>query len=398
MSRRDARLRAAAVAITVLSAVLALISGVFGVLNRDAAAALGIAPVDAAYATSGLISAAVGLIIAWRHPAHLVAWTFIAIGLTGEMSGAFRNYGFYGTTTVPGSLPAAGILAWIASWGFVFPAAGYLLAPLVFPNGRLLGRRWWIVVSLIVVGLGLIGTAFALGRDDAQLVSPFGFVLSVQDVEGLVRAGGALLSIGVVGAGASLMLRFRRARGDERLQIKWVVYASCAAVVATLVAIFLLTQPEPVRSLFRPFSLSPTLIPIAAAIAILRYRLYDIDVLINRTLVYGAVSVVLAATYAGGVVVLQTVLRQVTGGSALSVALTTLVVVALFQPLRSRMQDLVDRRFYRARYDAARTIDAFSVRLRGDVDLDSVRRHLIGVVEDAIHPAHTSLWLRRTSR
>ena len=166
-----------------------------------------------------------------------------------------------------------------------------------------------------------------------------------------------------------------------------------------LLAVFLFTQPDPeVRSLFRPFVLSPFLIPIAAAIAILRYRLYDIDVLINRTLVYGAVSLVLGGIYAVGVVLFQTVLSPLTGRSELSVAISTLLVIALFQPLRTRAQLEVDRRFYRARYDAARTVDAFSVRLRDEVDLDSVRADLIAVVHDTIHPAHASVWLRAMKR
>ena len=250
---------------------------------------------------------------------------------------------------------------------------------------------------LIVAGMGLIGSASALGRVSQNLFS-YEPLLAAQDLEGLARAGGALLSAGLLGAGASLIVRYRRARTDERLQLRWVVYAGCAALVMMLVGVFLFTQPEPVRSLFRPFTLSPILIPIAAAIAILRYHLYDIDVLINRTLVYGAVSATLAATYIAAVVLLQAVLRPVTGGSEFAVALSTLLVVALFQPIRSRTQDAVDRRFYRARYDAARTIDAFSARLRGDVELDSVRADLIAVIYDTIHPAHASVWLRSRRR
>jgi hypothetical protein len=135
-------------------------------------------------------------------------------------------------------------------------------------------------------------------------------------------------------------------------------------------------------------------VPLSAAIAILRYRLYDIDVVIERTLVYGAVSATLGATYIATVVLLQGLLRPVTGGNEFAVAISTLLVVALFQPIRNRAQHAVDRRFYRARYDAARTIDAFAVRLRGDVELDSVRADLIAVIPDTIHPAHASVWLR----
>ena len=391
--RPDARLRAAALTAACLSGAFALIAGAFGLLNLDMAASLGTSAFHQTYTTTFIVTF-VGVLIAWRHPAHLVAWIFLATGLSAEMLNVFWSYGFYGTVTDPGGLPAADILSWVASWGFVIPASGFFFAPLVFPNGRLIGRRWWIVVWLIVAGMGLIGAAYALGRASEKWF-PYGPLLAAQDLEGLVRAGGGLLSAGLVGAGASLIVRYRRARTEERLQLKWVVYAGCAALVMMLVGVFLFTQPEPVRSLFRPFTVSPLLIPIAAAIAILRYRLYDIDVLINRTLVYGAVSATLAATYFAAVVLLQAPLRPVTGGSEVAIALSTLLVLALFQPIRRRAQDAVNRRFYRARYNATRTIDAFSARLRGDTELDSVRADLIAVIHETIHPAHASVWLRR---
>ena len=380
--RRPARLRAAALAVACLSGRLALIAGAFGLLNLEMAASLGTTSFHPTYTTNFIVTL-VGLLIAWRHPAHLVAWTFLATGLSAEMLSVFWSYGFYGTVTDPGSLPVAGILSWVASWGFVIPASGFFFALLVFPNGRLIGRRWWFVVWLIVAGMGLIGAGYALGRDSQ---------------EGLVRAGGGLLSAGLFGAGASLIVRYRRARTDERLQLMWVVYAGCATLVMTLVAVFLFTQPEPLRSLFRPLTLSPLLIPIAAAIAILRYRLYDIDVLIRRTLIYATLSGVLLAAYASGVALIQLALAPVTSGNGLAVAISTLAVLALFQPLRRRIQEGVDRRFYRSRYDAVRTLDSFTVRLRDEVDLDAVRADLVGAVRETMAPAHMSLWLREGAR
>lgn len=395
MSRRvNARLRAAAVVVTVLTGALTLIAGAFGLLNLDTAAALGTPVVEPTY-TSSIITGLVGLLIASRHPTHLVAWTFLAIGLSGAMLSAFRNYGFYGTVTDPGILPGAAILSWLALWGFVFPASGFFFALLVFPNGNLLGRRWWIVVALIVAGMGLFGTASALGRDP-EAWTPFRSRISVEQLKDLVLAGEVVLSFGVFGAGASLVVRYRRARGDERLQLKWVAYAGCGAVILTLVAVFLFAQPEPARSLFRPFALSPLLIPIAATIAILRYRLYDIDVLIHRTLVYSVVSVVLGGAYAAAVVFFQWVLRPLTAGSEISVAISTLVVVGLFQPVRERAQRLIDRRFYRSRYDASRALDLFAARLRNEVDIEAVRGDLISVVDETLSPAHVRLWLRHT--
>ena len=195
-SRREALLRAAALAVTGLSGGLALIGAVYGLLNLETAAALGTTAFEPSYTTS-LIMTVVGLLIAWRHPGHLLAWTFLAIGLSGEMLGAVRNYGFYGTVTDPGSLPGADILSWIALWGFVIPASGTFFALLLFPNGRLIGRRWYLVVLLILAAMGLIGAAYALGREPRSVI-PFGSPLAAQELEGLVRIGGVLLSVGVL--------------------------------------------------------------------------------------------------------------------------------------------------------------------------------------------------------
>jgi hypothetical protein len=186
--------------------------------------------------------------------------------------------------------------------------------------------------------------------------------------------------------------RFRRSRGVERTQLKWVAYAAAIVVAGVILVMPFSFGRKPLEIVQQLVSLA---VPVAAGIAILRYRLFDIDVLIKRTLIYGSISAVLALVYVVSVLLSQQLLRGFTGGSDIAVAGSTLLVVALFQPIRSRVQEFVDRRFYRGRYDAARTIDAFSVRLRGDVDLDSVRADLIGVVHDTIHPAHASVWLRR---
>jgi len=190
--------------------------------------------------------------------------------------------------------------------------------------------------------------------------------------------------------GAAFVHRFRSSRGALRQQLKWMAYAATIVVVAN---VFL-----PVTFGRKPLEIANQLsflaVPVAAAIAILRYRLYDIDVLINRTLVYGSLTLMLGLVYVVTVLASQQVLRGLTGGSDIAVAGSTLLVVALFQPIRTRVQEIVDRRFYRARYDAARTIDAFSAQLRNDVELDSVRADLISVIHDTMHPAHASVWLR----
>jgi hypothetical protein len=214
----------------------------------------------------------------------------------------------------------------------------------------------------------------------------------------------ALLIVGAV----SMVVRLRRARGVERQQMKWFAYAAVVLAlvfVGTAIAFF-----SPLRALDPSARIQPAMfggvpiilgliaVPIGTAVAILRYRLYDIDVLINRTLVYGLLTAALAATYFAGVIVLQTALRPLTGGSEVAVALSTLTVVALFAPLRRRIQASVDQRFYRSRYDAARTLDAFGAALRDEVDLDDVRADLVGVVGDTLRPAHVSLWLREARR
>jgi hypothetical protein len=271
--------------------------------------------------------------------------------------------------------------------------------PLMFPNGRLPSARWrpvaWYSLSTLVVAIVVGKVAFTpvgYGVNGLVVPNPVSLIAIAVDRSGQLLFWGILLVSSAIPCGAALVHRFRRSRGVERTQLKWVAYAT-----AILVAGFVLVMPvsfgrKPLEIAQQLISLS---VPVAAGIAILRYRLYDIDLLIKRTLVYGSLTVALGFVYVVTVLVSQRVLRDWTGGSDIAVAGSTLIVVALFQPIRIRVQEIVDRRFYRARYDAARTIDAFSVRLRGDVDLDSVRADLICVIHDTIHPAHASVWLRR---
>jgi hypothetical protein len=208
---------------------------------------------------------------------------------------------------------------------------------------------------------------------------------------------------------ASLVARYRQARGPERLQLKWFLYAFLLVIATFFLGIVVgpllygdlaAAERAPLYVVWWSIVWPTTFmtVPIAIGIAVLRYRLYDIDVLINRTLVYGLLTAALAATYFAGVVVLQAALRPLIGGSEVSVALSTLFVLALFAPLRRRIQTAVDQRFYRSRYDAQRTLDTFGARLRDEVDLDDVRADLVAVVGDTLRPAHVSLWLREARR
>jgi hypothetical protein len=198
------------------------------------------------------------------------------------------------------------------------------------------------------------------------------------------------MALTVAVSGTALAVRFRRARGVERQQLKWVASAAVFAAIAFGIQVAS-NSAKPTEVLVIVAFMT---IPVAIGIAILRYRLYDIDLLINRALVYGATSAGIAIAFFAGIIVLQAVLRPLTGGSEVAVAISTLASVALFQPLRSRMQSSVDRRFYRSRYDAARTLDVFSVRLRDEVDLDAVRSDLVRAVHETVQPAHASVWLR----
>ena len=199
-------------------------------------------------------------------------------------------------------------------------------------------------------------------------------------------------------SGAAVIVRFRRSRGDERQQIKWFAYA-----VAVMVFLFAFWFSLALAGLVRPdallWTVPPLGLPVAVGIAILKYRLYDIDLVINRTLVYGTLTVTLALVYLGGVVVLQETFRALTGQeSQLAIVASTLLIAALFVPLRRRVQSFIDRRFYRRRYDAARTLQDFSGRLRERTDLDDLRAELLGVVRETVQPEHASLWLRPASQ
>ena len=200
-----------------------------------------------------------------------------------------------------------------------------------------------------------------------------------------------MLSVSGLASAASLFVRFRRSRGEERLQLKWVAYAAAGTVAIVVPAIAVARGASPSLIIVA----GAPLVPVAAGVAILRYRLYDIDVVINRTLVYGLLTTLLVVVYFGGVVVLQYVFRALTGGeSQLAMVASTLAIAALFNPLRRRVQAFVDRRFYRRKYDAAKTLEAFSAKLRDETDLEALNNELVGVVRETMQPAHVSLWLR----
>jgi hypothetical protein len=270
---------------------------------------------------------------------------------------------------------------------------------LLFPDGRLPGARWrpfaWFVVIAIFVGT--VATAFSPG--------PLAGIVPIENplgIEGLTRLVGearALVWILVVVVAISMLVRLHRARGIERQQLKWFAYAAAVATIGGLLTYVGSPEATGVLSI-RWAGLILTVIglsgiPIAMGIAILMYRLYRIDSLINRTLVYGSLTAALVGVYFGGIVVLQKMFVVLTGHKAtLAVVASTLLIAALFNPLRHRIQSLIDRSFYRSKYDARKTLEAFSVKLRDETDLEALNDDLVGVVRETMQPVHVSLWLR----
>jgi hypothetical protein len=341
----------------------------------------------------------VGALVASRRPDNLIGWLFCCGALIWSLGELSLEYGVYALVTTPGALPAGVWVAWFGAWargigGFFIVV--FLL--LLFPTGRLPTRRWRVVAWAAVgyVALFTLVSWLSPASQDFRLSSvrnPLGFDLRIMNL----FAGVVFLSLPLLllASGAAVIVRFRRARGDERQQIKWFAYAVLVMVfLFTLGQSLGLTQVVLVAPLVFAVPLSG--LPVATGIAILKYRLYDIDVIINRTLVYGSLTVALVTLYFGGIVVLQRLFVLLTGEkSTLAVVASTLVIAALFNPLRRRIQSFIDRRFYRSRYDARKTLEAFSAKLRDETDLDALNDELVQVVRETIQPAHVSLWLRQ---
>jgi hypothetical protein len=292
-------------------------------------------------------------------------------------------------------------MAWISSWILPVVIGVQVFGYLLFPTGRLPSRRWnwfaWLTVAFVVAGL--ITSAFSFGAN-----AGLGPVPNPLGVKGFSNVYDTILNMIPVLYGAvalSLFARMRRAAGIERQQIKWFAYAA-AATIAGIVFAYVIPDTIATPHWFDRagfvlnIAVTPA-IPISMGIAILRYRLYDIDLIINRTLVYGSLSAVLVAVYAGSVTATQALFAALTGqqkSPQLAVVVCTLAIAALFNPLRRRLQSFIDRRFYRRKYDAAKTLEGFSARLRDETDLDALRGDLVGVVTQTMQPAHVSLWLR----
>ena len=403
-----------------LSVAMFLAGGVLYVLARSAQVPGGSGAsrtaIDLLISLPVLAFPVVGALIASRRPRNPIGWICLAEGFLWMLLGLFDLYGVYGLAR-PGSVPFPVVIYALAQWLWV-PTVGLLAIYLVllFPDGRLPSRRWrplaWlsgVVIVLLSVTQGLLPGP----------LPDFGGVRNPLGLEGQPWVADATNAIFVpfllciLASAGSLILRYRRSRGEVRQQIKWIAFAASfvglvfvSAMVTSVILFFFAPQtwertadtlPFLLELLFYVMLLSFGGVPIAVGFAVLKYRLYNIDLLINRTLVYGALTAALAAVYFSGVATVQGIFRVFTGQEQqpqLAVVVSTLVIAALFNPLRRRIQSFIDRRFYRRKYDARKTLEAFSARLRDETDLEALSGELVGVARDTMQPAHVSLWLR----
>jgi hypothetical protein len=339
-----------------------------------------------------------GAVITSRRPENPYGWLWLSVGLIFALLALAEPYAAYALVAEPGSLPAPRMVNSVLGLGWPVLITLLPFTFLLFPTGRLPSRRWrflaWVILAAgaVMVPLGF----FSRHSGQGPVVNPLAVGGSVGEAMERVVLGAIMIvfSSAIVSA-LSLVIRYHRAGGVERQQLKWIALAAVLTgglIVADQLSLDRLLG-DALWNLLNAATLAG--LYVAVGIAILRYRLYDIDILINRTLVYGALTVALILAYVGGIVLFQGVFRALTGqGSQLAVVASTLAIAALFNPLRRRIQAFVDRRFYRRKYNAAKSLEAFSAKLRDETDLQTLNKDLVGVVRETMQPAYASLWLR----
>ena len=391
-------------AIWSLAAALVLGGISFGVLNRAADVAGEWGPVANALLVLVILGfVTLGVLVSYRRPGNAVGWIITGMGISLALSGFAQSYGVYALYTDPGSLPGGEVMAWLSAW-IIIPSlfAAPALLFLLFPDGHLMSRGWLIVFWLVIAATCVTTLSSALDPvlDDAPfkgVVNPLGVDTSGTPFALISPFGWLGMAAGLLAAAPAMIVRLRRSRGVERQQLKWIASAAAVLPLASLTAVVSYYLGWYAAASILPF-LAPVLIPLAAGYAVLKYRLYDIDIVINRTLVYGSLTVMLVSLYLGGVVATQTLFRLLTGQEQqpqFAVVVSTLAIAALFNPLRRRIQAFIDRLFYRRKYDAAKTLEAFSRKLRDETNLDELNDSLVSVVRETMQPAYLSLWLRR---
>jgi hypothetical protein len=403
-----------------LSVAMFVVAGVFGVLAQSArspgdSTTLGTLSETVSFVLF-LVFPIVGAVVASRRPQNPIGWICLADGLLWMVLAVTDSYGVYGAAR-PGSVPFPVAVGTLGNQWLWVPTVGLLgiYLVLLFPDGKLPSRRWRPLVwfSGVVIVLLSVTEGLAPGplENQGMVPNPFG----LEALPWLVDASYIilpLLPLCMFASAVSMVLRFRRSRGEVRQQIKWVAFVASFAGVLYLIAmisqlVFLVSVSESSGSvpqfpwwaevLFSAAVFGFAGVPVAIGFAVLKYRLYDIDLVINRTLVYGSLTAMLVALYFGSVAAIQAIFRALTGQTEqpqLAVVVSTLVIAALFNPLRRRIQSFIDRRFYRRKYDARKTLEAFSAKLRDETDLETLNNDLAEVISETLQPAHVSLWLR----
>jgi hypothetical protein len=357
----------------------------------------------------------VGALVASRRPRNPIGWILLADGLLWMILAVTDSYLVYGVAR-PGSVPFPVTVGALGNTWLWVPTVGllgiYLI--LLFPDGQLPSRGWrpLALFSGAVIVLLSVAEGLAPGPLENQggVRNPFG-IEALPWLVGVAQIITPLLPLCILASAVSMVLRFRRSRGEVRQQIKWVAFVTslvgllylCAMIVSQLLFVLrgggsLPPTPWWLDLLFSVAVLGFAAVPVAIGFAVLRYRLYDIDIIINRTLVYGSLTAMLVAIYFSGVATTQLLFRTLTGQEQqpqFAVVVSTLAIAALFNPLRHRIQSFIDRRFYRRKYNARKTLEEFSAKLRDETDLETLNRDLAGVIDETLQPAHISLWLRR---
>jgi hypothetical protein len=371
----------------------------FSILEaRDQAAVVAAGP-DVISGASAVVLSALAPLIIVRRPENVLGPSLSVLALLLVATGISEAYAYYGLKTASSSVPGAVTAAWLAEWLWI-PAYAPLITLLflLFPDGRLPSRRWRPVALLMGAHLMLMIVLWPLDAGVLPSYPEARNPYALAEMGPVIDALGGLFFVSMGLCVAAMVVRFRGSTGAQRLQLKWFAWAAVAAMLVFAPSLPIAAATGSDAAFNYGGVLALVLVLAATVIAILRYRLYDIDRIVSRTLTYGLLTAALAATYLALVVGLEELLRPLSGGSDLAIVVTTLLVAALFLPARRRVQRLVDRRFNRHSYDASRTIEAFSTRLRDQIDLDTLRGELLAVVEETMQPSTAGLWLRRARR
>jgi hypothetical protein len=360
---------------------------------------------DVLAAVPFLTYATVGAFVAARRPKNAVGWVLCSMGLVFAFHAFAGAYADYALVARHGALPGGVIMLWASTGWVSIPGMllGVVLLVLLFPDGRPPNRGLWAVVWMALGGAALVALGLAMSpgpmNNYESVHNPFGVSSSVDEevLWPLASLGVVVLLVSWLASVISLHLRLDGARGVEREQIKWFAYAAALLLFGLFVGLPLADARGGPWATFALLVIGFSLLPVAVGFAIFRHHLYDVNVVVNRTLVYGSLTAILVSVYFGGVAASQEVVRALTEQEQqpqLVVVATTLLIAALFNPLRRRLQGFVDRRFYRSKYDARKTLEAFSATLKDETDLEALNHDLVGVVSEAMQPAQVSLWLR----